>query len=245
MKKILTIVLLAGAIALLPTQLSAQVCTTIKDGVLTYPADPDWLNHYLVGQVVRTGFDAFGYNYQAHLFNGSYFNVVAMHSGWPPYEGDDAAYLAINPAAAEHWAWLYRTTNLTMKWNDAWLSNKDCDGDGYLDRHFGFGSYIGSGAWVTNHQSDVSAGAHWTYFVKIVALPADAPTPCDPWTDPFHTYAWGFDQTMCKAADGTDIGPGIWTDFAAIQEVYNDPAFEVHGILYKSPTSPGWGAYKP
>ena len=39
------------------------------------------------------------------------------------------------------------------KWNDAWLSNKDCDGDGLLDRHYGLDSYRGSGAWLTNHQS--------------------------------------------------------------------------------------------
>ena len=40
-----------------------------------------------------------------------------------------------------------------MKWNDAWLSDVDADGDGLLDRHLGFDSYIGSGAWLTNHMS--------------------------------------------------------------------------------------------
>jgi hypothetical protein len=100
------------------------------------------------------GFDAYGVNYQAHLFNGSYFNNYANGAGFPAYDGDDAAYLAANPSAASHWAWPYRSTTVNMKWNDAWLSNQDCDGDGLLDRHYGFPSYIDSGAWETNHMLD-------------------------------------------------------------------------------------------
>ena len=65
--------------------------------------------------------------------------------------GDDESYLDENPGAASHWAWPYRSIKLVMKWNDAWLSNMDRDDDGMLDRHYGFSSYIGSGAWETNH----------------------------------------------------------------------------------------------
>lgn len=65
-----------------------------------------------------------------------------------------------------------------MKWNDAWISNKDCDLDFKLDRHYGYDSYIGSGAWLTNHQSgkaEVNGKLRkWTYFIKIVAAPSDA-----------------------------------------------------------------------
>ena len=62
-----------------------------------------------------------------------------------------------------------------MKWNDTWLSNEDCDGDGKLDRYYGYDSYIGSGAWLTNHNSGVyDVVCEWDYFVKIVAAPADA-----------------------------------------------------------------------
>ena len=65
-----------------------------------------------------------------------------------------------------------------MKWNDAWLSNQDCDADGLLDRHNGFASYIGSGAWLTNHQSgeyeEDGTVCKWNYFTKIVAAPANA-----------------------------------------------------------------------
>ena len=120
-----------------------------------------------------------------------------------------------------------------MKWNNAWLSTMDCDNDGNLDRHFGYSSYIGSGAWLTNHQAgkvDVNGKMRkWTYFIKIVAAPSDATVEDGTW----------------YAADGTEIGPVIWGQFAIIQEVYNDPSSGAHGLLYKSPAGPGFGQFGP
>jgi len=110
-------------------------CTTIQDGTLLTSA----------GDVITTGYDQWGYNYQANMFNGHYCDSYR-----------DAP-----------WCQPYKDVKLSMKWNDAWLSNKDCDGDGLLDRHQGSSSYIGSGAWLTNHMR----GDGWTYFVKIVAKP--------------------------------------------------------------------------
>lgn len=204
-----------------------ETCVTIQDGALTYST-----GHYLYGTSLMKGFDPYGYNYQAHLFSGSYANVYLGRAGFPPYEGDDEAYLAENPDAANHWAWPYRDVTLLMKWNDAWLSNKDCDGDGLLDRHYGFESYIGSGAWETNHmQGEYVDGdgnkCHWTYFVKIVAVPADAV----------------LDQGIWYAADGTEIGASIWGSFAIIQEVENDPCAGIHGAQYISPAGPGFGKW--
>ena len=63
-------------------------CTTIQSGELL-ASDLS---------VIETGYDVFGYNYQAHLFNGSYANVYLGGAGFPPYEGDTEAYLAENPA---------------------------------------------------------------------------------------------------------------------------------------------------
>ena len=116
-----------------------------------------------------------------------------------------------------------------MKWNEGWLSNKDCDGDGLLDRYYGFPSYIGSGAWLTNHQSGMDEGVHWSYFVKIVAAPDDATSTGGVW----------------YTAGGSEIGPVIWGAFAIIQQVENDPLNAVHGAQYISPTSAGFGYYFP
>ncbi|MFH2071494.1 MAG: hypothetical protein ABIJ75_01450, partial [Actinomycetota bacterium] len=152
-----------------------------------------------------------GYNYQGHLFNGGYCDAYR-----------DAA-----------WCQPYKDVALKMKWNDAWLSNVDADGDGLLDRHFGFDSYIGSGAWTTNHQSGeyVLDGktCKWNYFVKIVAAPADATSIGGIW----------------YMADGTEMGPAIWGAFAIIQEVENDRCAGVHGMQYLSPNNAGFGSYMP
>jgi len=175
-------------------------CVTIQDGTLQTST----------GEIITTGYDQWGYNYQAHIFSGYYGN--AQRPDTLVTQGD----------------------YLIMKWNDAWLSNKDCDGDELLDRHLGFTSYIGSGAWVTNHTWGTYIGEDnekykWNYFVKIVAAPADAYPEEGNW----------------YTADGIEIGPVIWGAFAIIQEVYNDTGTGEHGIFYLSPAGPGFGKYAP
>jgi hypothetical protein len=178
-----------------------NACTTIQSGEL-FASD---------GTVITTGYDGWGYNYQAHMFNGFYCDA---------YRDAD-------------WCQPYKKDSLMMKWNDAWLSNKDCDGDGLLDRHYGFDSYIGSGAWLTNHQSgeyvDEESGAtcEWNYFVKIVAAPSDA-------------YA---DGGYWYTADGIEIGEVIWGSFAITQQVSNDPCAGEQGLLYRSPHHAGFGGW--
>lgn len=207
--------------------LEKNPCTTIQSGNILYTG-----THYLAGNPITTGYDAYGYNYQAYLFNGSYFNVYSGGAGFPPYLGNDETYLAANPTAENHWAWPYRDVQLLMKWNDAWISNTDCDEDGKLDRHYGYASYIGSGAWETNHMwgtyPDGNGGiCEWDYFTKIIAAPADAYTDNGKWYN----------------ADGTEIGPVIWGEFATIQEVENDPCVGIEGIQYISPDHPGFGGW--
>ncbi|OHB73507.1 MAG: hypothetical protein A2Z25_01840 [Planctomycetes bacterium RBG_16_55_9] len=192
---------------------------SIQDGILKYSE-----GHYLEGQPLVVGYDPYGYNYQGHRFDGSYVNAFLGLSGFPPYEGDDEAYLAENPAAENHWTWPYRHTQLTIKWNDAWLSNKDRDGDGELDRHFGYESYVGSGAWATNHMSGGAGKERWTYFAEIVAVVEGAECVADTW----------------YRADGTEIGPVMWGDFAAITEVERGA-----GITRVSQAGQGLSKYTP
>jgi hypothetical protein len=160
------------------------------------------------GRVITTGFDEWGYNYQGHLFSGGYCDAYR-----------DAA-----------WCQEWKDVRLMMKWSGSWLDNKDCDGDGLLDRHYGYDSYIDSGAWLTNHQSGEYEGEEgevckWNYFVKIVAAPADA-------------YAEG---GIWYSADGIEIGEAIWGSFAIIQQVENDSCAGLHGQQYLSPVRAGLG----
>ena len=198
MKKLFVITLALGLTLAVSNQGWAQ-CATIQDGTLVSSN----------GDVLETGYDNWGYNYQAHMYNGK---LCGYRRGGPVPDCPN-------------------DIDLMMKWNDAWLSNKDCDGDGLLDRHFGDASYIGSGAWLTNHQAGLvlvkGKMRKWTYFCKIVAVPESA------------VQIGAFWYT----ADGIEIGPEIWGPFAVTQEVSNDPSLGEHGILYKSPAGPGFGIY--
>jgi len=177
-------------------------CTTIQSGEL-FASD---------GNLIETGFDDWGYNYQAHEFKGYYCDSYR-----------DA-----------EWCQAWKDVKLKMKWNDAWISNKDCDGNYLLDRHYGLDSYIGSGAWLTNHQSGTDIDENgdecdWNYFVKIVAAPADAYK---------ESGIWYTDIDKSKI-----IGPVIWGAFATILEIEND-CTDKHGVSYQSPAGPGFGKFK-
>ena len=105
-KQIQVLIILTAIVAMMvPAAFAApkKDVTRIKDGTLTYSTD-----HYLAGEPIPLGFDAYGYNYQGHMFVGSYANAYLGRDGYPPYEGDDEAYLAENPGAESHWTWPYR-----------------------------------------------------------------------------------------------------------------------------------------
>jgi hypothetical protein len=97
------------------------------------------------------GFDQYGYNYQAHMFNGLYDNFSRP----------------IPPVTSG-------AVNLEMKWSDDWLSNLDCNGDHKLDRGGAAGANDNiSKGWLTNHMEgdcELPSGesVHATYFVKII-----------------------------------------------------------------------------
>ena len=117
-------------------------CATIQDGTIF---DKN-------GDPISVGFDQYGYNYQARLFNGTYDGYDRNLDG------------LVNGQAVDYADW-----NLEMKWSEEWLSNKDCDGDGKLDR----GDDGTSKGWLTNHVQakyvDVDGSIqHYSYFCKIV-----------------------------------------------------------------------------
>jgi hypothetical protein len=213
--------------------------------------------HYLEGWPITVGTDMFGYNYQAHRFGGSFANVYLGGDGYPPYLGDTAAYyeamveygFADTVVEAEEilsamWYWDNRDERLVMKWNDAWLSNMDrgddsggTTPDGDLDRHFGYPSYSGSGAWVTNHRSGMDyiekdgelKQVRWSYFIKIITPPTTAVKVDDVW----------------YTEDGIEIGPDRFGSFAAVQVISNDPVYDENGKVYGSPNGSGFGIYGP
>jgi hypothetical protein len=136
--------------------------------------------------------------------------------------------------------------HLVMKWNDAWLSNKSCDGDVYLDRPVdenGDQYYFGSGAWCTNHWTttytlDDGTVCIYDEFTKIIAVPEESYTDFPEYTDP-----WGETHLTYYTAEGDVIGYEIWGQFAIIESIINDPCAGVTGVEYKSPDHAGFGGW--
>lgn len=138
------------ALAGRPTQMNSNGntgCATIADGTITDSA----------GNPLSMGYDQFGYNYQAHMFNGTYDSVDRKLDG--KYWGSTGDFV---------------DDKLSMKWSDSWLANVDCNEDGKLDRGLVDGVVGGtSKGWETNHvEGDYVDGdgnlQHYTYFAKIV-----------------------------------------------------------------------------
>ena len=135
-------------------------CTTIQEGTLLDAK----------GNPIMIGNDKYGYNYQAHLFNG-----LVENNSRPVDVVTDG------------------TEKLVMKWSDNWLANVDCNGDFKLDRGLNSKSGASTGSsegWVTNHYEGDYLGSdggmhHYTYFVKIAFDKGAACTAGDP------TCIWG------------------------------------------------------
>ena len=121
MSKIVPLITIAVVFALTTSPALAakpSACATIQDGTITDSA----------GNPVVLGYDKWGYNYQAHMFNGYANNYP--RPAVPVTSGD----------------------SLSMKWSDAWLANVDCNGDGKLDRGLVDGVVNGTSmGWLTNH----------------------------------------------------------------------------------------------
>lgn len=139
---VLIIAAVAMAVALgTGTAAAGKTCATIQGGSIVDAA----------GNPVTVGFDKFGYNYQAHSYNGTYDGLDRVLDG--KYYGQSGSWV---------------NDSVQMKWSDDWLSNTDCNGDGKLDR----GSAGISQGWLTNHidgsyVDGAGATQHYTDFIKI------------------------------------------------------------------------------
>jgi hypothetical protein len=147
--KILLVSFAIVAVILLAVTPALAQCGKIKDGTITDA----------VGAPITLGYDAFGYNYQAHMFNGTYDSSDRSLDG--KYYGDEGDYA---------------DDSLIMKWSDDWLSNSDCNNNGKLDRGLNAKTGISTGTsmgWLINQVEGDYIGTdgdshHYTYFAKIV-----------------------------------------------------------------------------
>ncbi|QIA09383.1 hypothetical protein [Draconibacterium halophilum] len=129
-----------------------------------------------------TGVDEYGYNWNAHLFKGSFYNAIvgdnlyasAPWSHTTPYRGIDEditppEYSEEPEDMYDLWgmAWWLRHVNLVMKWNESLIS-KEGVYPANLD------DWIGSDGWITFEFSGIDAnGKNWSQFQKMVAANHD------------------------------------------------------------------------
>jgi len=246
---IITIILLIAAGSVMAAKPNKQ-CNTIQSGQIHYPSD-----YYLGDKPITTGFDEYGWNYQAHSFEGYFANYAFDAFGLPPYEGNEEAYYqrlvdegfasnineAMNFMYGDYFRsffWINRDISYSLKWNDEYKSNKDCNGDGlidFTDRYSNVSYFVGTGAWITEKQrgtyfDDSGKKCSFIYFAKHIAVPKNAYEENDEW------YTVGNQL----------IGPSVYLGYglATIQQVINDSCGGCHGIYYKTQISPGLGYWK-
>jgi hypothetical protein len=181
-------------------------CVSIKSGTLKDS----------LGNTLALGFDQFGYNYQAHIFRGTFDSSDRVLDG--KYQGQTVEYA---------------DDRLIMKWSDDWLSNVDCNNDGKLDRGGPGGAGISMG-WLTNQvvgdyidPVDLTE-QQYENFTKIVYM--------NPSRFNKDLTSWYDNET------GELVGQILWTNYCVIQDVYNDSGTHQHGVTWKSP-NPGFGFY--
>jgi len=173
------------------------------------------------------GFDAYGYNWNAHHFNGILFNAIVgdylyneeFFGDWEPYTGNDEEYLEKYPLAV-YLPWDYRHINLVMHWNEALISK-----DGIYPKE-----WFDSNGWITFHYSGMDEdGKRWSQFQKMVAAKS---------TDSYSNGIW-YDM------NGNEIGVySTWDELILIQVVNTGNIHPDFFAPYVNPSSSGIGKYK-
>ena len=200
---------------------------TIDDSMELYKSDAPELTAAKSSSVMGKGFNAYGFNWNAHHFNGNMLNVFFSDTmfqemffyGWDPYTGDDAEFLAKYPVAEYLPFWGFRHFNLVMHWNEACISR-----DGIYPE-----TWFDSNAWITFHYSGELNGSRWSQFQKYVAARS---------TDYKQDGKW-------YNENDEEIGlMNDWGDLILIQVTNTGELPEIFYDSYVNPYSSGIGAYK-
>jgi hypothetical protein len=127
------------------------------------------------GDTITEGFNLYGINYQ-WKFARKGVEEICQYTAKVWEDDPEITYEACIEAQRNE---KFQLIKQTEKWNNAWLSNKDCSGDEKLDRHYGFDSYLGSRAgqmvnirYSYNNAENVQCKAN--IFWVIYAAPSNA-----------------------------------------------------------------------
>ena len=179
------------------------------------------------------GFDAYGYNWNAHHFNGYLVNAwvgdninpLAEYYHWDPYTGDANAYLEKYPSVDNHFFWYFREMTVVMHWNDALISRESIYPETWIDTE----------AWITFNYRMGEGESRWSQFQKMIAVKESDTLIKD--EDGYGLY-W-------ENKDGEFIGYYyMWPGLALIQVVNTGATPPDMWPSFNSPMGPGLGKYK-
>jgi hypothetical protein len=201
----------------------------------TDPACKTVLKSGNTGNEKITGFDEWGFNWNAHEFRGYTINMLlGDHAfiGMPHYKkyvyhGEGMDFWDMLVSEFEYFPWLMPAelldSRLISTWNDALISsNGEYPANGWMD----------TGAWIVFDYSGRAGNESWKAMRKLVAARS---------TDQLTDGVWYNDA-------GEEIGleSMFWSDLIIVQVVNNGdvPPFPFFFEDYNSPNGPGYGQHK-
>ncbi|MCE4563067.1 hypothetical protein INQ51_01970 [Maribellus sp. CM-23] len=215
-----------------------------SEGVLNESVEDLSLKSGNKGNEKLTGFDEWGFNWQAQAFTGYTINMLLgdhYYYGWPHfrdtvYRGEGEAFwdMVVEKYYLEMengFQWHYfpelmpgdlLDTRLVAHWNDGIISK-----EGVYPPTF-----AGTNGWITFHYFGESAGQPWSSFRKLVSVKEG---------DTMEDGVW-------YNHEGKEIGLAsvFWPDLVVVQVVNTGdvPPYSFFYHDYVSPNGPGFGHYK-
>jgi len=201
----------------------------------TDPAGIPVLKSGNMGNEKITGFDEWGFNWNAHEFRGYTVNMLlGDHAfiGMPHYKkyvyrGEGMDFWDMLVSEFEYFPWLMPAelldSRLVSTWNEALISS---------DGEYPANGWLDSGAWIVFDYSGKAGNERWKAMRKLVAARS---------TDQLTDGVW-----YNEAGEEIGLESMFWSDLIIVQVVNNGdvPPFPFFFEDYNSPYGPGYGQYK-
>jgi hypothetical protein len=201
----------------------------------TDPAGKTVLKSGNTGNEKITGFDEWGFNWNAHEFRGYTINMLlGDHAfiGMPHYKkyvyhGEGMDFWDMLVSEFEYFPWLMPAelldSRLISTWNEALISS---------DGEYPANGWLDTGAWIVFDYSGRTGNESWKAMRKLVAARS---------TDHLTGGVW-----YNEAGEEIGLESMFWSDLIIVQVVNNGdvPPFPFFFEDYNSPNGPGYGQYK-
>ncbi|RKD91872.1 hypothetical protein [Mangrovibacterium diazotrophicum] len=182
--------------------------------------------------VKLTGFDDWGFNWNAQQFNGYLINMMLGDSyfeGWPHYKqhvynGEGSEFWNMLVANYDYWIYMMPPELLDTRLNAHWNSGLIRKDGVYPE------TWVNSNGWIVFKYSGEVDGQYWSHMRKLVSSRS---------SDTLSGGIW-------YNSEGKEIGfeSMYWPELIVIQVVNEGEIPPFFYDEYNSPWGPGYGKYK-